>query len=560
MALAILLCSVALIAPYETAFLQPEFNLLFCFNRLADLFFIGDIAVQFVTAQPDPSYPGNFLRRPSEIASVYLRGWFWLDVVTALPVDLICLLQEQSGGGPGIPMGLRNMKVIRLLRLTRLLRLAKVQRLVNRWQMYFSISYGLLSLAKFVTGLCVVSHWLACLWGAVGLSGGEDSWIAALKEERRGRDELYQNPFDIYCISLYWAVMTLTSIGYGDIVATNRAEYIIATACMFFMAGIWAYTIGAVCGIVATLSPHDAAFKQAMDDLNNMMHDQNMPHDLREKLRVYYFSARDVNRKRTERHLVDGLSPMLQGEVALFGNKKYLQGVWYLADLDHEAMVALSQALVMECFAPKECIHAERTLFILQSGLCWRQNRIYSSECCWGESNLLLSNPELWDQKGAGALTFVKMLELHHKVVNMLVTRYPAVKRLFRKATIIYGVTRACKRFRDAMEPLENSAKWGQSLKLLSWGQRMHIWTHILSGSFSLRSLQRVINTIDRSARSIPPRSMTSGLFNVRRDSLQSVVSEPGDLDSSEMLHSILERVQTLSVEVANISNVLGER
>lgn len=375
---------------------------------------------------------------------------------------------------------------------------------------------------------------------------------------------MYENPFDIYCISIYWAVMTLTSIGYGDIVATNRAEYIIATACMFFMAGIWAYTIGAVCGIVATLSPHEAAFKQSMDDLNNMMHDQNMPHDLREKLRVYYFSARDVNRKRTERHLVDGLSPMLQGEVALFGNKKYLQGVWYLADLQHEAMVALSQALVMECFAPKESIHAERTLFILQSGLCWRKARIFSSECCWGESNLLLSNPELWDQTGAGALTFVKMLELHHKVVNMLVARYPAVKRLFRKATMFYGVSQACRKFRDTMEPLQNSEKWGPSLKLLSWGQRLHIWTHILSGSFSLRSLQRVINTIDRSVKSqTAQRSMTGGIFtsrSSRRESLQSGVTEPGDLDSGEMLHSILERVQTLSVEVANISNVIGER
>ena len=36
-----------------------------------------------------------------------------------------------------------------------------------------------------------------------------------------------------YCISLYWAVTTLTTIGFGDIVAVTHAEYIYTIFCMY---------------------------------------------------------------------------------------------------------------------------------------------------------------------------------------------------------------------------------------------------------------------------------------------------------------------------------------
>lgn len=50
--------------------------------------------------------------------------------------------------------------------------------------------------------------------------------------------------------SLYYAVMTLTSVGYGDITPQNEAEYI---GCIFLMlvSGIvWAYILGGSVGRV----------------------------------------------------------------------------------------------------------------------------------------------------------------------------------------------------------------------------------------------------------------------------------------------------------------------
>ena len=50
-------------------------------------------------------------------------------------------------------------------------------------------------------------------------------------------------PGSIYAVSVYWAVMTITSIGYGDIAATpyNPVEQVICTFFMMLGGVVWGY-------------------------------------------------------------------------------------------------------------------------------------------------------------------------------------------------------------------------------------------------------------------------------------------------------------------------------
>ena len=60
--------------------------------------------------------------------------------------------------------------------------------------------------------------------------------------------------------------MTLTTVGYGDITATNVAEYAVLTTVMLIGGFMWAYIIGAVCGTVATMDPNKVKYQQRYDE------------------------------------------------------------------------------------------------------------------------------------------------------------------------------------------------------------------------------------------------------------------------------------------------------
>ncbi|EGB04403.1 hypothetical protein AURANDRAFT_16571, partial [Aureococcus anophagefferens] len=86
-----------------------------------------------------------------------------------------------------------------------------------------------------------------------------------------------------YCASLYFAVYTMTGIGFGDISATGHIEVIVATAIMLCGAVFWAYMIGQFVTLVSHMDIYGNAFRQRMDELNFMMADKKFPTNLKRR-------------------------------------------------------------------------------------------------------------------------------------------------------------------------------------------------------------------------------------------------------------------------------------
>lgn len=366
-----------------------------------NVIFFLDLMMQFATAYHEDQPNHRYVKEFRKIAYRYITTWFIVDLVSTLPYQL-------APGYEWTP----------LLRLLRLLRLHRAPSIVRQHHHNIGISFALLSLAKFLVVLFFTCHWIACMWSSIAWHSPEGSWLEALESNKGGDSELYSEWGNVYAISLYWSIMTLTSIGYGDITPQNGREYVLSSVCMAMMAAMWAVVIGQMCGVLATLLPHDVAFKRTMDDLNWMMRDRHMSKSLRSKLRRYFWESRSLNRLKEQRTIIARMSPMLQGVVAKQLSDQWLSKVPYLQSLDQETLVAVARKLTPMLFAPNEAIEQQRALFVVRRGVCMHGGRVLVAGSVWGE-DMIVSSASLRDSRTVRCLTYLEVLVLRYADLKM---------------------------------------------------------------------------------------------------------------------------------------------
>ena len=85
--------------------------------------------------------------------------------------------------------------------------------------------------------------------------------------------------------SQYYSMMTITSIGYGDVAASTlsasrTSEQIVACLLMLVGSMVMAQVIATFCGVISTMDIDGAEFAQRMDELNRLMAKEMVPSEL----------------------------------------------------------------------------------------------------------------------------------------------------------------------------------------------------------------------------------------------------------------------------------------
>lgn len=456
-----LLCLVfvAIVTPYEVSFLETTgINFLWVFNRVVDCFFIVDIVMNFYVKVKvvDKSGASRVLRTRVEITKNYLRTWFWIDFTSVLPFDVIGLIYADT---PGMQQ-LKVIKVIRLLRLLKLIRVLRASRMIARWENHISLSYSKQSLVKFLITLLFCSHILACFWGLLGrysikLTCSDDyklvsydvgegyistSWIIQLHEAKDSPDDPC-DPFTVYLWSLHWSVMSITSIGYGDISPTRDVEYFYCVFGMLSGGILWAYIIGSVCGVVSNMDPHETAFRQVYDNLNFMMEDQKITQKLRLRIREYFRECQHMTRVRSYRDLQDKMSGPLRGEVALQTYYVCIKNVSFFHTCCRDFLIEVSLALEGEVFAPREFFPQFGRLWVISRGAACREGVVFVPGHVFGE-DMIVDCLELQNHSTALAMTYCEVQCLTKDKLTLILTDYPVETKIVRKAAIRMAVQR----------------------------------------------------------------------------------------------------------------------
>ena len=158
--------------------------------------------------------------------------------------------------------------MLRLLRLLKLLRLARFNRLIARYQEEFYTLMTSFRILKIFFTMMIIGHWLCCCWFYIGaydtvLCDGEPQINGVCEDlEREGHrapdgsllrgwvhahfsgaasNASYSQK---YVAAMYWAMMTMTTVGYGDISANTHYEMVMSVCGMILGGFVFGTVVG----------------------------------------------------------------------------------------------------------------------------------------------------------------------------------------------------------------------------------------------------------------------------------------------------------------------------
>lgn len=165
----IILLVVSMIIPIRLAFSIFETTTMHWLYTTIDLIFAIDLVLTFFTSITD-EHKVYEITNKKIIAKQYLKGWFWVDLISIIPVDLILVSVESSA-----TVLARFARIGKLHKLIRMVRLAKVFKLlkskntvVSQFASQMKISQSVERLMFFAVFFILFFHISACLFIFIG--------------------------------------------------------------------------------------------------------------------------------------------------------------------------------------------------------------------------------------------------------------------------------------------------------------------------------------------------------------------------------------------------------
>ena len=152
-------------------------------------------------------------------------------------------------------VSIRFLKLTKFTRLYRLLALFKIIKLFkNHRYMEVAVSYLHLSpdqrqVISSLIRMVFLLHIVGCSFAIVALLSGQSymiSWINGL-----GIDD--ESVSTRYIAACYWAVVTISTVGYGDITPTNETEVMMTIILVFVGVSSYSYIISRLTSIFASV-------------------------------------------------------------------------------------------------------------------------------------------------------------------------------------------------------------------------------------------------------------------------------------------------------------------
>ncbi|KAL4216320.1 Potassium voltage-gated channel subfamily H member 7 [Mactra antiquata] len=334
----ILVLYTAVFTPYQTAFLLNEDETTMRLNRdastrtqstdttsanplviidlIVDLMFILDILINFRATY---LHNGEVVMEQKKIAINYVKGWFVIDTIAAIPFDLLLF-------GSGTT---DTMTIAGILKLARLLRLLRVIRRIEQFA-----EYGAAVLLLLMVTFSLAGHWLACIFYAIAYwerphLPNAIGWLDALANHMN-------EPYIVnvtnsgpsiktkYITSLYFTFTSLTSIGFGNVSPNTNAEKIFSIFAMMLGSLLSAAIFGNVSSIMLRIYQGSDEYHEKVQSIKDFINFHHLPKNLANRLQESFQHAWQYTNGIDMNSVLKSFPECLQADICLHLNRNLL--------------------------------------------------------------------------------------------------------------------------------------------------------------------------------------------------------------------------------------------
>ncbi|KAJ3174459.1 Kinesin-like protein kif27 [Geranomyces variabilis] len=338
----------AILVPFMAAFQYHSVGA-WIVSYIIDVLFFVDMYIKFHVAY---LVGGFWVVFPKEMMMHYLQSWdFVFDVLINFPVDIVAF------GWLGKGNNLAQTK-LSLIRLWKILRTGRIIIYYRRQEKKLHASFRV-QVLKFVSYAIVLTHGISCIWFANACSGNivwpssdisascnSDSWVNS-SMEFFGLASLGLG--QLYIASTYWAIVTMTTLGYGDIRPNNTSERIFSIFTALCGILFYGYINGTIASTLSNMDSRRVAYQQRLDAVKQYMTDRKMDPDMKERVLTYYDYVWERNRGIDVRGLFVDMPSAFKQEVALSLNNQIIDNavIFKECSIGFRRMIAIDMKLFL---------------------------------------------------------------------------------------------------------------------------------------------------------------------------------------------------------------------
>ncbi|XP_051175058.1 potassium/sodium hyperpolarization-activated cyclic nucleotide-gated channel 2 isoform X5 [Leptopilina boulardi] len=372
----LLLVANLIILPVAISFFNDDLSTRWiAFNCLSDTIFLIDLVVNFRTGIMQQDNAEQVILDPKLIAKHYLRTWFFLDLISSIPLDYIFLIfnqfQDFSESFQILHAGraLRILRLAKLLSLVRLLRLSRLVRYVSQWEeVYFlNMASVFMRIFNLICMMLLIGHWSGCLQFLVPMLQGfpSNSWVAI--------NEL-QDSFwlEQYSWALFKAMSHMLCIGYGRFPPQSLTDMWLTMLSMISGATCYALFLGHATNLIQSLDSSRRQYREKVKQVEEYMAYRKLPREMRQRI-TEYFEHRYQGKFFDEELILGELSEKLREDVINYNCRSLVASVPFFANADSNFVSDVVTKLRYEVFQPGDIIIKEGTIgskmYFIQEGI-----------------------------------------------------------------------------------------------------------------------------------------------------------------------------------------------